>query len=126
MQIYMDQTELAPNMSAWYQPQEKVQWWYEKGVQSASMISGTASQVCKYDLTQKNPNTNTYYVSTTFQYDPGTWSTSLAPPPSVNRTGLMRSFGTLTSNFNASALDKIRSDVSVYSILPFLHLPSSI
>ena len=127
MQIYLDRTALAPNMSAWYQPQEKVQWWYEKGVQSASMISGVASQVKAYDLTQKNPNTNTYYVSTTFQYDTGTWSTSLSPPPSPTRTGLMmRSPGTLTSKLNDSAVDKIRKDALVFSILPFLHLPSFI
>ena len=126
MQIYVDPTALAPNMSAWYQPQEKAEWWYEKGIQSASMISGAVSQVCTYDLTTKNPNTNTYYVSTTFQYDTGTWSTSLAPPPSANRTGLMRSFGMLASSLNDSALDKIYRDVSVFSILPFLHLPSFI
>ena len=90
------------------------------------MISGAASQVCPYDLTQKNPRTNTYYVSTTFQYDTGIWSTSLAPPPSVNTSGLLRPFGTLNIGLNDSALDKIRRDVSVFSILPFLYLPSFI
>ena len=126
MQIYVDQTALAPEMSAWYQPQEKAEWWYEKGVQSASMISGAVSQICNYDLTQKNPQTNTYYVSTTYQYDTGVWSTSLLPPPSVSRTGLMRSFGTLTSSLNDSALDKIRRDVLVSSVSSLLHLPSFI
>ena len=54
-----------------------------KGIRAASTISGSISDICPYDLTVRHLDTNTYYVSTTFEYNSGGWSTSLAKPPSV-------------------------------------------
>ena len=106
-------------MSSWYQPQEKAQWWYEKGVASTTMITGAVSQVCDYDLTTPNPSTNTYFVSTTYDYDSGAWSTSLDPPPQATLTGMLGSdmigASDSASNINENDLDKIRRDVSVPS-----------
>ncbi|MCJ1435479.1 hypothetical protein MMC27_004852 [Xylographa pallens] len=113
--IYVDTTELALNMSSWYQPQEKAQWWYEKGVQSTTMITGAVSEVCDFDLTTPNPSTNTYYVSTTYDYDSGSWSTALTPPPQASLTGMLgsQSIGADGSNdgLDGNDLDKIRKDV---------------
>ncbi|MCJ1315075.1 hypothetical protein MMC15_000390 [Xylographa vitiligo] len=113
--IYVDTTELALNMSSWYQPQEKAQWWFEKGVQSTTMITGAVSEVCDYDLTTPNPTTNTYYVSTTYDYDSGSWSTSLSPPPQATLTGLMGSdtmvAGDANGDLNGNDLEKIKKDV---------------
>ncbi|KAL9043860.1 MAG: hypothetical protein Q9214_002964 [Letrouitia sp. 1 TL-2023] len=115
VKIYLDTTELGLNMSSWYQPQEKAQWWYEKDVKSATMITGAATDVCNYDLTHPNPKTNTYYVSTTYVYDEGTWSTSDDPPPSVEKTGLMGAermgAGDPNGDLDENDLDKIRKDV---------------
>lgn len=109
-------------MSSWYQPQEKAQWWYEKGIQATTMITGAVTDVCPYDLTQPNTSTNTYYVSTTYDYDSGVWSTSLNPPPQVMATGLMGSenmeAGDPGDDLSENDLDKIRKDVSVPSSLP--------
>ncbi|MCJ1379038.1 hypothetical protein MMC17_002137 [Xylographa soralifera] len=113
--IYVDTTELGLNMSSWYQPQEKAQWWYEKGVQSTTMITGAVSDVCDYDLTTPNSLTNTYYVSTTYDYDAGTWSTALVPPPQASLTGMMGAdivgAGDPNDDLNDNDLDKIRKDV---------------
>ena len=123
-QIYVDTTALAPNMSSWYQPQESAQWWYEKGVQSGSMISGARGKICDYDLTPVNPVTNTYYVSSTYHYDTGEWSTSYLQPPSVASTGLMRSPDLLAESLQNSDLDRIRGNVLVFLVLPSSHLSS--
>ena len=108
-------------MSSWYQPQEKAQWWFEKGVQSTTMITGAVSEVCDYDLTTPNPTTNTYYVSTTYDYDSGSWSTSLSPPPQATLTGLMGSdtmvAGDANGDLNGNDLEKIKKDVSVLTPL---------
>lgn len=121
VQVYVDTTELGLNMSAWYQPQEKAQWWYEKGTKSATMITGAGTTVCNYDLTQPNPSTNTYYVSTTYDYDSGAWSTSLQPPPNVKLTGLLgaeRKRGDdFDHNLNDADLDKVQKDVLVLASL---------
>jgi hypothetical protein len=114
-QVYVDTTELALNMSAWYQPQEQAQWWYEKGVRSTTMITGAKGEVCNYDLTKKNPVTDTYFVSTTYKYEEGIWSTSPNPPPSVRSAGLLgaerKPGGDSESDPEDPDLDQIRKDV---------------
>lgn len=96
-------------MSAWYQPQEKAQWWYEKGVWSSSMISGARGRICDYDLTTPNPKTNTYYVSTTYAYDKGLWTTSLDEPPSQSMIGVLGSDLMVAGHLNANASDTVSS-----------------
>lgn len=104
-------------MSPWYQPQEKAEWWYEKGVQGSTMITGAVTDVCEYDLTQKTPISNTYYVSTTYTYDTGVWSTSQEPPPSAMVTGVIGSNRKGTSHLNNGVIEKdfdtIRNDMLV-------------
>ncbi|KAI1427201.1 hypothetical protein F5Y12DRAFT_205091 [Xylaria sp. FL1777] len=83
--IWVDEVGLGKEMSAWYQPQEKLQWWYETGVRSSTMISGARSKVNTYDMSRRNPATGKFFVATTFYYDEGKWKDSLTRPANLNK-----------------------------------------
>lgn len=73
--IFIDQTELGPGMNAAYQPQEKVQWWYEAGMKSATMISSDRSSVETGDFSAPDPLTNTYSLTSSYSFANGVWTT---------------------------------------------------
>ena len=100
-------------MTATYQPQEKARWWCEKNIHSGTMVSGIVTEVCDHDFTNPNPLTNTYYVSTTYDYSSGQWSKSNSEPPSQQRTGLMKAFVSLGIGSTETGLNKIRHDLYV-------------
>ncbi len=75
--------------SAWYQPQETVKWWYQTGVRTATMITGADTPIQTYDISQPNPETGQFYVSTTYIYQTGTWINSPNAPPSAMETGVL-------------------------------------
>ena len=92
--IYVDQTELYPNSTAMYQPQETVQFWYEAGSKSSTMVSEAKVQTGTIDFTSPAPTTMKYAWYTTFLLESGTWNHSqtkpmpslCAPPPSQSET----------------------------------------
>lgn len=59
--IWVDSTELGVGMSSWYQPQEEVQWWYEKGTRSATMISGAETDIETFNMSTPRPSDGKYY-----------------------------------------------------------------
>jgi hypothetical protein len=78
--IYVDPTALSIGDSAKYQPQEVVEWWYETGAKSATMISSASTEIGSVDLSQPAPTTNKYFYSTTYKYEAGKWVTSADTP----------------------------------------------
>ena len=48
-------------MSSWYQPQEEVQWWYEKGQKSATMISGARTDFQTFNMANPRASDGRYY-----------------------------------------------------------------
>ena len=77
----MDPTALGVNMSAWFQASEQLQWWFEAGTESASLIStvdmeGAKSVVETWDWAQ-HPESNVCYTS--YNYADGIWKTQTQP-----------------------------------------------
>ena len=107
-QIFIDTLELAVGMSSWYQPQEKVQWWYERGARSGSMISGGRSSVENYDMTNPRPSDGKYYVSTSYIYANGSWVTNSNDSPSLMRTGTL---GGITNHLGLAVTSEHRRGV---------------
>jgi hypothetical protein len=96
-QIYIDPSSLGLNMGSWYQPQEKVQWWYQKGQQSSTMISGAGTVIAEYDMSRPNPGSGFFYTSTTYLYSAGKWQNSPMPPQSLKVTGALTPSGSRPS-----------------------------
>eukprot|EP01065_Artemidia_motanka_P029266 TRINITY_DN35409_c0_g1_i1.p1 TRINITY_DN35409_c0_g1~~TRINITY_DN35409_c0_g1_i1.p1 ORF type:complete len:395 (+),score=-92.19 TRINITY_DN35409_c0_g1_i1:112-1296(+) len=91
--IYVDPIELGVNMSSFYQPQEKCQWWYETGVRTGTMIAGADTPIHEYDMSESNPETGIFYVATTYHYNTGVWEDRATEPPSIYEFGLAQNAG---------------------------------
>ncbi|KAF7540055.1 hypothetical protein G7054_g1632 [Neopestalotiopsis clavispora] len=87
--IYADPLELGLNMDAWYQPVEQVQWWYETGLRTSTIITGAGTPKHGYDFTHSNPETGLFFVSTTYKYQLGTWVDSSRAPPNILSSGVL-------------------------------------
>ena len=69
------------------------------------MISGAISNACEYDLTNPDPMTRQYYVSTTFVYDTGLWSTATTKPPAI------QSLTSLVAPSNTDYTEQLRQEM---------------
>jgi hypothetical protein len=82
MEIFIDQMPLGPNMSAWYRPSEKVEWWFESGspasLRKSVTLQGARTPVEQWDMADP---TEIEYCSTTYSFKKGEWTTSTDPPP---------------------------------------------
>ena len=78
--IYVDMTPLPKKGSAKYQPQESVQFWYETGLKSSTMISNITTHVGSLNMSKPSTVTNKFYYSITYEVDDGAWVTSPDPP----------------------------------------------
>ena len=96
--------ELGLNMASWYQPIEKVQWWYEAGLRTGTIITGAGTDKREWDFSSSNPETGLYFVSTTYKHKPGEWHVSSKGPPSIMSTGVLSRPATISSK--AQPIDK--------------------
>ncbi|MCJ1407579.1 hypothetical protein MMC19_001650 [Ptychographa xylographoides] len=78
--IYVDPTALSLGSTAIYQPQEKVQFWYEVGSKASTMISSAKAQVGEIDFSDDKPLTGRYTWYTTFLDTKGEWDHSQIDP----------------------------------------------
>ncbi|KAF7510763.1 hypothetical protein GJ744_005863 [Endocarpon pusillum] len=74
--IFVDPAELGPNMSGSYQPQEQLQWWYEEGMRTSTMISKNKSDKEVGDYSQPDPKSGTFAKTSSFTFNTGKWSTT--------------------------------------------------
>jgi hypothetical protein len=84
--MYLDQTPLDINLGATYEPIEKLQWWYQQGSRTATMIEKHTTKVDNQDFSAPNPATNEYYLATSYVFDDvNGWVDSPQPPPSDHK-----------------------------------------
>jgi len=74
--IFVDPSELGPNMSASYQPQEQLQWWYEEGVKTSTMISKNVGRKEIGDFSAPDPHSGVFSKTSSFAFNSGKWSTT--------------------------------------------------
>ncbi|KAF1997419.1 hypothetical protein P154DRAFT_441112 [Amniculicola lignicola CBS 123094] len=74
--IYVDETELGKGMTAQYQPQEQIQWWYQTGMRSSTMIEQASTKKETGDYSAPDSRTGTYSKTSSYSYTTGTWKTS--------------------------------------------------
>jgi hypothetical protein len=63
-------------MSASYQPQEQLQWWYEEGVKTSTMISKNLSKKEIGDYSAPDPHSGSFSKTSSFTFNTGKWSTT--------------------------------------------------
>ncbi|KAL1794108.1 hypothetical protein ACET3X_007529 [Alternaria dauci] len=73
--IFMNPVAMGKGMNATFQPQEKIQWWYEAGAKSATMFSTVKGKFETGDFSSPDPVTNTYKKKTQYSFEDGTWDT---------------------------------------------------
>jgi hypothetical protein len=73
--IYVNKTQLGVGMHAQYQPQEHVQWWYQSGMRSSTMIEESDTKKELGDYSAADPHSGTFSKSSSFSYDTERWST---------------------------------------------------
>lgn len=74
--IFVDPTETGHGMEAAYQPQEKVQWWYQAGMQTSSMISENRGPTETGDFSKPDDVTGLYSKSSSYDFKKGEWTTT--------------------------------------------------
>ena len=74
--------EIFTNMSAWYNPTEKVHWWFESGapatLRKSVTLQGARTVIERMDMGDPS---EIDYCSTTYDFKKGEWTTSTDPPP---------------------------------------------
>ncbi|PMD50909.1 uncharacterized protein K444DRAFT_604409 [Hyaloscypha bicolor E] len=73
--IFVDPTELGPNMSASYQPQEQLQWWYEEGMKTSTMISTADTTKEVGDYSKPDPKSGLFSKTSSYTFNTGKWLT---------------------------------------------------
>ena len=89
--IFVDPTVVFMNGSATYQPLENIQFWYESGAKTSTMISSAQSSVGSLDCSSPSPKTNKFAWWLNYITSGGSWNISQsapmpslhAPPPSL-------------------------------------------
>ncbi|ORY09618.1 hypothetical protein BCR34DRAFT_589220 [Clohesyomyces aquaticus] len=74
--IFVDNIRLGVGMSAKYQPQEQVQWWYQSDMRSSAVVEGVSTVVETGDYSAKDPVSGTYKKTSSYSYDTGAWVTT--------------------------------------------------
>lgn len=73
--IFVDSKFIAKGMNGKFQPQEKLQWWYDAGAKSATMFQVIQSKYETGDFSEPDQNTQTYKKKSQYNYTAGTWNT---------------------------------------------------
>jgi hypothetical protein len=73
--IFVDPDGIYPNMSGTWQPQEKLQWWYESGNQTSTMFDKHDSAVEVGDFSAPDPQSGTFKKESTYSSLSGIWTT---------------------------------------------------
>ncbi|KAK4695421.1 hypothetical protein P7C71_g2329, partial [Lecanoromycetidae sp. Uapishka_2] len=73
--IFYDEDETGMNMSASYTPTEKMQWWFEHGVRTATATSMNRGAVASGDWSLPSPESGGYTKTSSYDFKTGTWTT---------------------------------------------------
>ncbi|KAL9073591.1 MAG: hypothetical protein Q9161_002831 [Pseudevernia consocians] len=74
--IFLDPSETGYGMSALYQPQEKVQWWFQAGMQTSTIISHNIGPTETGDFTEPDADSGTNSKTSTYNFKAGKWTTT--------------------------------------------------
>lgn len=77
--IFVDTVALPLNASAAYQPQEVLEWWYDVGLETGTMIDMHTTSIGSGDFSKPEPETGKYLLYTSYSYSTGDWTTSQNP-----------------------------------------------
>lgn len=74
--IFVDPDGIYPMFSGTWQPQEKLQWWYDNGNQTSTMVDYHESAVEVGDFSAPDAQTGTFKKQSSYNSLQGVWSTS--------------------------------------------------
>jgi hypothetical protein len=74
--IFVDPTAIGINMSATFQPQEKVLWWYAAGSKSSTMFTTHSGPSSEGDFSSPDNVTRNFRKTSAYDWDNGVWNTS--------------------------------------------------
>lgn len=74
--IFVDPSETGHEMAALYQPQEKVQWWFQAGMQTSTIISQNIGPAETGDFTQPDAKSGTNSKTSSYSFNAGKWTTT--------------------------------------------------
>jgi len=74
--VFVDPVSLGYKMSATFQPQEKLQWWYDSGSKQATMFTDHKTPYEQGDFSAPDPVTGTFTKQSTYSYADGAWTTT--------------------------------------------------
>ena len=63
-------------MEAMYQPVEKVQWWYQAGMQTSTMISENIGPAELGDFSKPDDTSGLYAKTSSYAFKESTWKTA--------------------------------------------------
>ena len=74
--IFVDPAETGHGMTALYQPQEKVQWWYQSGMHTSTIIGENVGPVETGDFTPPDAVSGTNSNTSSYNFQAGQWTTT--------------------------------------------------
>ena len=74
--IFVDPVSINKNMSATFQPQEKLEWWYDSGAKQATMYTNHTTPFETGDFSSEDAQTHTYTKMSSYDVQSGKWTTT--------------------------------------------------
>ena len=74
--VFVDLAETGHGMSAEYQPQEQLTWWYTTGIKTSTMISSITGPRGQGDFSAPDPDSGKYSKNSSYSFTKGEWTTT--------------------------------------------------
>lgn len=74
--VFVDPVSINLNMSATFQPQEELQWWYDSGSKQATMFTDHQTPYETASFSKPDVQTNTFFKTSTYNVQDGAWVTT--------------------------------------------------
>ncbi|KAJ6023931.1 hypothetical protein N7540_004728 [Penicillium herquei] len=75
--VFVDPDSIPLNATATFQPQEQIQWWYESGSKQGTVFTKHATKIESANYSAPDPATKSWKKQSTFDYNEGTWTTTV-------------------------------------------------
>jgi hypothetical protein len=119
--VFIDPVLLPVGSTAKYQPQEKMEWWYQAGERNGTIIDDDHTATGTADFSSPA----TYYWNTTFVFDEGQWDTTLGPHGGDSTStqedsapdNIWRTMWTATLRFAASPQKQLQAEAQLKNLL---------